>query len=260
MLEAGGLFFPAAGLVNGLWEECGVLEEDRRGAFRADPLGSWSKGSLVCSLDEALDQMVGLVGHTRSRLPGVPAIGIDSSVYSGAGADESFDLACSVATGVAYLKVLDEAGVSLEEACRQMVFTYCVGCDIFLSIAKLRAARRLWSRIIQACGGQTRGMRMMVRSGPAMMTRRSAWLNLVRTTISGFAAAVGGAQMILLFPYDQAQGLGGSFSRRLAPEYSVLVKRRSRLRSRVRSGQRLVVYREFDRSIRAASLGVLSTD
>ena len=229
LLEGGGIFFPAAGLMNALWEEKGIPESDRRGAFRADPFGSWSKGTLIGSLDEALEELTVLVKHTRARLPRVSAIGVDSGGYSGAGAWASFDLGCSMATGLAYLKVLDRAGVSIDEGCRQMVFTYSVDCDIFLSIAKLRAARLLWSRVIEACGGGERGMRMIAKSASEMMTRRSVWLNLLRTTIAGFAAATAGADVIVLSAYDRARGTSGSFSRRLARNIHFLLREESGL-------------------------------
>jgi methylmalonyl-CoA mutase len=73
-------------------------------------------------------------------------------VYHTAGASEAQDLAASMATAVAYLRAMTDAGMDIDSACRQILFTYSVDCNQFLGICKLRAARKLWSRVTENCG------------------------------------------------------------------------------------------------------------
>jgi methylmalonyl-CoA mutase len=116
------------------------------------------------------------------------------------------------------LRALTESGLSVDSALRVVEFRYAVTADQFLSIAKLRAARRVWDRIAELSGASAdrRGQRQHAVTSAAMMTRRDPWVNLLRTTIACFAAAVGGAEAITVVPFDAAIGLPDELSRRIA--------------------------------------------
>ena len=77
---------------------------------------------------------------------------MDASRYAEAGGSDSDELAISVAVGVAYLRALTEAGLGIEQALAQLEFRYAVSADQWASMAKLRAARRLWDRVAELCG------------------------------------------------------------------------------------------------------------
>jgi methylmalonyl-CoA mutase len=93
-----------------------------------------------------------------------------------------------------------------------------VTADQFLSIAKLRASRRIWDRIaeLSGAGGDRPGQRQHAVTSAAMMTKRDPWVNLLRTTIACFAAAVGSADAITVAPFDSAIGLPDELARRIA--------------------------------------------
>ncbi|HZY75043.1 MAG TPA: methylmalonyl-CoA mutase family protein, partial [Jatrophihabitantaceae bacterium] len=117
-----------------------------------------------------------------------------------------------------YLRALTDAGLAVDEALELIEFRFAVTDDQFTSIAKLRAARRLWGRVAELSGAAPtlRGQRQHAVTSAAMMTQRDPWVNMLRTTIACFAAAVGGADAITVLPFDNAIGLPDDFARRIA--------------------------------------------
>ncbi len=102
-------------------------------------------------------------------------------------------------------------------ALRRLEFRYAAGADQFATIAKLRAARRIWARVAQVCEVPHLGaQRQHAVTSDAMMTARDPWVNLLRTTIACFAAGVGGADAVTVQPFDLRLGLPDGFSRRIA--------------------------------------------
>ena len=231
-LEAGAQAEAAAAMLAALWRNRGVAPDQARGAFNFDPLGVLSgSGSLPWSLDTALTRMAGLAAWTAVHWPQVTAVGVDTSAHYDAGATEAQDLAAALATGLAYLRALVDGGLDIDAACRQVAFTFSVGCDQFLSIAKLRAARLLWARVAEACGATppARAMRIHARTAQRILSRRDPWVNMLRTTVAAFAAGVGGADSVAVAPFDAALGPSDDFARRIARNSQVLLQEESSL-------------------------------
>ncbi|NUR91353.1 MAG: methylmalonyl-CoA mutase small subunit [Nonomuraea sp.] len=149
--------------------------------------------------------------------PGLRAVLVDATPFHDAGASDAEELGCSIARGVAELRALTAAGLSVEQALGQIDFRYAATADQFATIAKLRAARRLWARVAEACGAASHGgQRQHAVTSSAMMTERDPWVNMLRTTLACFAAGVGGADAVTVQPFDAALGLPDAFSRRIA--------------------------------------------
>jgi methylmalonyl-CoA mutase len=119
------------------------------------------------------------------------------------------------ASALAYAKALVRAGLSMEEAFGRIVLCVTVDSEYFTGVAKLRAARAVWARITSACGVDIPA-RIEARSSGRMLTKRDPWTNLIRLTAAGFAAAVGGADTVLLGAFTDAVGLPTDFARRQA--------------------------------------------
>jgi methylmalonyl-CoA mutase len=231
-LDAGAQFLPAAAMLTALWHRRRVDPAKALGAFNADPLGALAtSGRLPSSIEGELARMSDLAKHTAATFPMVTAIGVDSSIYLDAGATESQDLAVSMATAVAYLKAMTAAGMDVDSACKQMLFTYSVGADQFLTIAKLRAARKMWARIAEACGAAeaARAMKLNAVTCMRMMSQRDPWVNMLRTTVACFAAAVGGADSITIRPFNSALGLPDELGRRVARNTHIILAEESNL-------------------------------
>jgi len=183
------------------------------GTLGADPIG------LAARLGTAPD--LGSLTRLAEAAAGYPRLlpcTVDASRYAEAGGSDSDELAISVAVGVVYLRALTEAGLDVEQALAQLEFRYAVSADQWASMAKLRAARRLWDRVAELCGAPEsgRGQRQHAVTAAATLTRRDPWTNLLRATVGCFAAAVAGAQAITVAPFDSALGLPDDFGRRIA--------------------------------------------
>ncbi|MGY1917098.1 methylmalonyl-CoA mutase family protein [Blastococcus sp. SYSU DS0973] len=183
------------------------------GSLGLDPLG-------VQATSGQEQDLSGLAGVARRAAPhvGLRTVVVDGTVFHDAGASVVEELGCSLAAGVAYLRALTEAGLSVDEAAAALEFRYSASADQFTTIAALRAARRLWDRVGEVSGAsaEVRAQRQHAVTSSVMTTRRDPWVNLLRTTVACFAAGVGGADAVTVQPFDAALGLPDAFSRRIA--------------------------------------------
>ncbi|WP_069812278.1 methylmalonyl-CoA mutase subunit beta [Streptomyces sp. TP-A0874] len=227
VLDAGAEFAEAADALLGLYEDRGMPPSSALGNLGADPLGLAARTGRPDALTGQLATAAELAARCHRDHPGLRAITVDALPYHGAGASPAQELGCSLATGVAYLRVLTAAGMPLDAACGQLEFRYAATADQFLTIATLRAARRLWSRVTQACGAApaARAQLQHAVTSPVMMTRRDPWVNMLRTTVATLAAGLGGADSVTVLPFDNALGMPDDFARRVARNtQSVLIE------------------------------------
>ncbi|MFB8385279.1 methylmalonyl-CoA mutase family protein [Streptomyces rubiginosohelvolus] len=209
-----------------LYEERGVARSEARGTLGADPLGHEARTGVEADLAPA----VRWAQRCDAEYPGLRAIVVDGLPYHEAGGSAGEELGLSLATGVAYLRALTAAGMSVEAACGQLEFRYAATADQFLTIAKLRAARRLWARVAEASGAPAAGaQRQHAVTSPVMMTRRDPWVNMLRTTLATLGAGVGGADSVTVLPFDHALGLPDAFARRIARNTSTILMEESHL-------------------------------
>ncbi|MEU7110540.1 methylmalonyl-CoA mutase subunit beta [Streptomyces sp. NPDC046182] len=226
VLDAGCEVEDAARELLRLYEERGVAKEAARGSLGADPLGFEARTGR--SFDFA--PVAGLARRCAEEYPGLRALTVDALPYHEAGGSAAQELGSSLATGVAYLRQLTEAGLSVEQACGQLEFRYAATADQFLTIAKLRAARRLWARVAEVCGAGDAGAQTQhAVTSSVMMTRRDPWVNMLRTTVATLAAGVGGAESVTVLPFDHALGLPDAFARRIARNTSTILIEESHL-------------------------------
>ncbi|WP_405609553.1 methylmalonyl-CoA mutase family protein [Streptomyces sp. NBC_00076] len=226
VLDAGSDLDSAARELLGLYEERGVARHAARGNLGADPLAHEARTG------DALDfaPVASLARLCADEYPGLRALTVDALPYHEAGGSAAQELGASLATGVAYLRGLTEAGLSVEQACAQLEFRYAATADQFLTVAKLRAARRLWARVAEVCGAPGAGAQVQhAVTSPVMMTRRDPWVNMLRTTIATLAAGVGGADSVTVLPFDHALGLPDAFARRIARNTSTILVEESHL-------------------------------
>ncbi|MGW4565794.1 methylmalonyl-CoA mutase family protein [Streptomyces sp. NPDC004561] len=226
VLDAGRDTAEAAEALLRLYEEKGVDPKAARGNLGADPLGYEARTGTA--LDFA--PFAALAARCAEQYPGVRALTVDALPYHEAGGSAAQELGASLATGVAYLRGLAEAGLGVDRAAAQLEFRYAATADQFLTIAKLRAARRLWARVAEACGAPDAGAQTQhVVTSPVMMTRRDPWVNMLRTTVATLAAGVGGADSVTVLPFDHALGLPDAFARRIARNTSTILIEESHL-------------------------------
>ncbi|HXN88658.1 MAG TPA: methylmalonyl-CoA mutase subunit beta [Methylocella sp.] len=153
----------------------------------------------------------------------------DGRPYHEAGAGEAQELGCVIATGVEYLRLLEGNGLSLEDARREIAFLLAADADEFLSLAKFRALRLLWTRIESACGLAPKPMRLHAETAFRMMTKYDPFVNILRTAMGVFCAGVGGADAVTVLPFTLALGLPDGFARRIARNTQLILIHEAKL-------------------------------
>ncbi|MFD8969723.1 methylmalonyl-CoA mutase family protein [Streptomyces sp. NPDC059568] len=227
-LDAGDEFGPAARELLRLYDEREVPRHQARGTLGADPVAQLARTGR--ETDGHTEEAAELAVLCDREYPGLRAITVDALPYHEAGASDAQELGCSLATGVGWLRELTAAGLSVEAACGQLEFRYAATADQFLTISKLRAARRLWARVAEVCGAPAAGAQLQhAVTSPVMMTRRDPWVNMLRTTVASLAAGLGGADAVTVLPFDHSLGLSDAFSRRIARNTSTILLEESHL-------------------------------
>ncbi|MFI6642918.1 methylmalonyl-CoA mutase family protein [Streptomyces sp. NPDC050504] len=231
VLDAGAEFDAAASELLRLYEERGVAPSAALGNLGADPLGHAARTGEHDSLPDLLTAAAALARRCHEEYPGLRALTVDALPYHEAGASPAEELGCALATGVALLRTLDGAGLPVEAALGQLEFRFAATADQFLTIAKLRAARRVWARVAEACGAApgAGAQRQHAVTSPVMMSRRDPWVNMLRTTVASLAAGVGGADAVTVLPFDHALGLPDAFARRIARNTSTVLVEESHI-------------------------------
>ncbi|MGW7577446.1 methylmalonyl-CoA mutase family protein [Streptomyces sp. NPDC054765] len=218
VLDAGADFAAAAEELLRLYTASGAPLGEAVGCLGADPLGLLARTGDDAKLRLQWESAARLAARCTTEAPGIRALAVDALPYHEAGGSPAEELGASLATGVACLRRLTDAGLGIDDACRQLEFRYAASADQFLTIAKLRAARRLWARVAEVCGASpaASAQRQHAVTSTVMMTRRDPWVNMLRTTVAGLSAGVGGADAVTVLPFDAALGVPDAFARRIA--------------------------------------------
>jgi len=221
----------AAGSLIEVWRSAGIGENQRRGAFNYDPLGVLARtGTLYYPAPRACELAARFASDCRT-MTNVTALLADGTPYHDAGAGEAQELAAVLATLVAYLRACEAAGLRPRSAFAKIAVALAADADLFLTIAKLRAARRLLARIAEASGASRAADRMHIWAATSqrMMARRDPWVNLLRTTVACAGAALGGADAVTVLPYTWALGKPDAFARRIARNTQLVLQEESGL-------------------------------
>ena len=147
-----------------------------------------------------------------------------------AGGGEVDELAVALALGVHHLRTLTGSGLDVDAAARQLEFRFAASPDQFLTMAKLRAARRTWHRLADVSGVADTRQRQHAVTSRAATSRYDTWVNVLRNTVACFAAGVGGADALTVRPHDELVVAGGSpTGRRLARNTQLVLIEESNL-------------------------------
>src|SRR5262249_30109379 len=221
----------AAGSLIEIWRQRGIGENRRRGAFNLDPLGVLARtGTLYYPQARACEIAAKFVGDCRT-MTNVTALLADGRPYHEAGAGEAQELAAMLATLVAYLRACENAGVRPRTALAKVGVGLAADADLFLTIAKLRAARRLTARVAEACGASHAADRLTGWATPAgrRVPRRDPGVTRLRSALAGGGAALGGGDAVTVLPFPGARGRPDAFARRIARNTQLVLQAESSL-------------------------------
>lgn len=219
MLEAAPVALDAGGY--GLWA-ANLLEAKLKGvaapgtAFNVDPIGALMRTGAMARGD--IEQAARFAARVRKTLPAATTLCADARPVHEAGGTEAQEIAAALSAGIAYLRALNEAGLSTEDAGAALSFALAIGPDVLIETAKLRALRLCWARVMHASGAppRARAAHIQAHTSQRMLTRYDAWTNILRLTTAAFAAGIGGAETVTVSAFTDALGAPTPFARRVA--------------------------------------------
>ena len=201
-------------------------KDNIRGTLGIDPIGFAALNGGIPD-----QSVVAEAVELAKPFPGLRPLVVDAWRYDSMGAGDVQQLAYALATGVEYVRALTELGLSVDEAFDKIAFRVSANTDQFITIARLRALRTLWSRVGEVLGVDPdhRGAIQHAVTSLRETSRDDAYVNVLRGTISAFAASVGQAETISVLPLDAAIGLPNDLSRRIARNTQILLAEESNL-------------------------------
>lgn len=203
----------------------GVSPSDIRASFDFDPLrsltitGNFACANYMTTLKESLELV--------ANYPGIRVIGVEGYAFNNAGATIVQELAFAMAMGSEYLNLLTSAGYSADEVASRIKFTFAIGPNYFLEIAKFRAARILWANIAHEYGAKkVDSQKISVHAITAQwnMTVYDAYVNMLRSTTEAMSAALAGVDSIEVLPFDYTYRSPAEFSNRIARNTQIILK------------------------------------
>jgi len=199
-------------------------------SFGIDPSAIFAgSGRLRMSIEAMQASMPQSLAHFFAM--GVPGalLEADGRVFHNAGATAAQELGIMLAAAVSHLRMFEEARQALVYAAPHIGFALSVDQDQFLSMAKIRALRKLWTRVQEACMIAPSSAVIHAETSWRMITAKDPETNILRNTIACFAAATGGADSISILPHTQAHGLPEDFARRVARNTQLVMAGESRI-------------------------------
>jgi methylmalonyl-CoA mutase len=183
-------------------------------------------GKLLNPMELLFDDMASLVKLANDSGEKFSAISIDGCTYHNSGANAVQEIAYSVATGVMYIKELLNRGFKIDEVAPNIHFNFSSGIRFFNEIAKLRAARVVWAKIIKEFGGNDDSQKMKIHcfTSKVNTTKFDPYVNILRGTTEGLAAVLAGANSLHIGTFDEELGMPSEFSRRVARNIQCILK------------------------------------
>jgi methylmalonyl-CoA mutase len=171
-----------------------------------------------------------ILGFTSERMPKFNSISISGYHMHEAGASAELELAYTLADGLEYLRTGISSGLDIDEFAPRLSFFWAIGMDFVTEVAKLRAARALWDRIVASFNPKnpkSRVLRAHCQTSGWSLTEQQPYNNVTRTAIEAMAAALGGTQSLHTNALDEAIALPTDFSARIARETQIRIQERS---------------------------------
>ena len=198
-----------------------------RGAIETDPLGRLMiNGTLCIPVESGLDYLASLT-HSASIFPYLKTIRVNASNFTNAGADLVKELAFGLSMANEYMVQLTERGIPSDMSASKICFTFGIGSNYFFEIAKLRAARLLWTLIFSAWKTEKDESAVMDINCITSRWNKTVFdpfVNLLRTQTEAMSAVLGGADSLTVDPFDMVFRQPEEFSERIARNQQLLLK------------------------------------
>jgi methylmalonyl-CoA mutase len=209
-------------------EEQGVAQDKLSGTIQNDILKEFMVRNTYIYPPEPSMRIIGdIIEYTAKNMPKFNSISISGYHMQEAGANQALELAFTLADGKEYVKTALAKGLDVDEFAGRLSFFWAIGMNFYLEIAKMRAARLLWCRIMKgfnAKNPKSLMLRTHCQTSGWSLTEQDPYNNIVRTTIEAMAAVFGGTQSLHTNSFDEAIALPTEFSSRIARNTQLIIQ------------------------------------
>lgn len=224
-----GAVLPVMAMYIAAAEEQGVAKKALSGTIQNDILKEFMvRNTYIYPPEPSMRIIADIMSYTAKEMPQFNSISISGYHIQEAGADAALELAYTLADGIEYVRCGTKSGLSVDELAPRFSFFFGISMNFYMEIAKLRAARKLWSTILKdkfhAKSDKSLLLRTHCQTSGWSLTEQDPYNNVIRTTIEALAAVFGGTQSLHTNALDEALGLPTPFSARLARNTQLIIQ------------------------------------
>ena len=209
-------------------EEQGVTQDQLSGTIQNDILKEFMvRNTYIYPPEPSMRIIADIIGYTAKHMPKFNSISISGYHMQEAGATQALELAFTLADGREYVKTAIASGMDVDEFAGRLSFFFAIGMNFYLEVAKLRAARLLWWRIMDEFkpkNPKSSMLRTHCQTSGWSLTEQDPYNNIVRTTVEAMAAVFGGTQSLHTNSLDEAIALPTEFSSRIARNTQLIIQ------------------------------------
>mmetsp|Transcript_6985 Transcript_6985/g.12809 ORF Transcript_6985/g.12809 Transcript_6985/m.12809 type:complete len:720 (+) Transcript_6985:412-2571(+) len=210
-------------------EEQGVTRADLSGTIQNDILKEFMvRNTYIYPPKPSMRIIADIFGYTAKHMPKYNSISISGYHMQEAGADAKLELAFTLADGLEYLKAAQGLGLSVDDVSPRFSFFFGIGMNFYMEVAKLRAARYLWAKLLKEKFSPKKSKSLALRThcqtSGWSLTEQDPYNNIIRTTVEAMAAVLGGTQSLHTNSFDEAIGLPTETSARIARNTQLILQ------------------------------------
>lgn len=215
-------------------EEQGVPTEKLSGTIQNDILKEFMvRNTYIYPPEPSMRIIADIIEYTANHMPKFNSISISGYHMQEAGATAVQELAFTLADGLEYVRAALAKGLNVDKFAPRLSFFFAIGMDFFMEVAKLRAARLLWAKLMdkhfQPKDARSLALRTHCQTSGVSLTEQDPYNNVIRTTIEAMAAIMGGTQSLHTNSFDEALGLPTPFSARIARNTQLIIAEETRI-------------------------------
>jgi len=214
-------------------EEQGIKQEQLAGTIQNDILKEYlTRNTYIYPPKPSMRIVSDIIGYCSQHMPKYNTVSISGYHMMEAGANSVLQAAFTLADGLEYVKAALAAGLDIDAFAPRLSFFFGVGMNFFMEIAMLRAARFLWHELISRFNPKNPKSSMLrthVQTSGWSLTEQDPYNNIIRTTLEGLAAVLGGTQSLHTNSFDEAVGLPTDFSARISRNTQIIIQEESQV-------------------------------
>lgn len=225
-VNAGAHGLPILALLAAHRREQGASPTSLHGYIGSDPIGELAKrGSLPHAITDSYLEIAQVTDWAIAHSPRLGTVLVNTACYHQAGATAVQELAIAIATGAAYIRALLQHGFHIDQLTPHIHFDLAIGSQFFTEVAKLRAARMLWSQVVHAFGGSTAAQQMNLHGHTGNLNKSTLdpYNNVLRTTLEAFSGVLGTVDSLRVTPFNQLTNHQDAFASRIARNQQLIL-------------------------------------